>query len=102
MPWRAASSALSLFEGVEVLEEEEPGGLFCVVEFGGAAGFFPEDVVDVFEGLFEHVRELCRTRLKQSVYVEHWHVSYCIGRSGSPNASAAAWAFDLERCQFGG
>ena len=28
-----------------------------VVEFAGAAGVFPEDVVDVFEGLFEHVWE---------------------------------------------
>jgi len=43
-----------MFEGIEVFEEEEPGGLLGVIEFGGAAGFFAEDVVDVFEGLFEH------------------------------------------------
>ena len=54
LPSSAASVGLVLFEAVEVFEEEEPGGLLGVVEFGGAAGFFPEDVVDVFEGLFEH------------------------------------------------
>ena len=43
-----------MFEGVEVFQEEEPGGLLGVIEFAGAAGVFPEDVVDVFEGLFEH------------------------------------------------
>jgi len=42
------------FEGVEVLEEEQPGGLFGVVEFGGATAFLAEDVIYVFEGLFEH------------------------------------------------
>ena len=45
---------LVVFEGVEVFQEEQPGGLLGVVEFAGAAGVFPEDVVDVFEGLFEH------------------------------------------------
>ena len=46
-----------VFEGVEVFQEEQPGGLLGVVEFAGAAGVFPEDVVDVFEGLFEHGSE---------------------------------------------
>ena len=45
---------LVVFEGVEVFEEEQPGGLLGVVELAGATGVFPEDVVDVFEGLFEH------------------------------------------------
>jgi|GEM_PF-686144 len=45
---------LVVLEGVEVFQEEEPGGLLGVIEFAGAAGVFPEDVVDVFEGLFEH------------------------------------------------
>ena len=47
---------LVVFEGVEVFQEEQPGGLLGVVEFAGAAGILPEDVVDVFEGLFEHKR----------------------------------------------
>jgi hypothetical protein len=34
--------------------------LFGVVELGGAAGFFPEDVVDVAEGLFEHAVPVVR------------------------------------------
>ena len=43
-------------KGVEVFQEEQPGGLLGVVEFAGAAGVFPEDVVDVFKGLFEQGR----------------------------------------------
>jgi hypothetical protein len=38
----------------EIFEKEEPGGLLGVVELGGAAGFLAENVVDVFEDLFEH------------------------------------------------
>ena len=45
---------LVLLQAVEVFQEEQPGGLLGVVELGGAAGFFPENVVDVLEGLFEH------------------------------------------------
>ena len=44
-----------LLEAVEVFEEEEPGCLFGVIEFGGTAGFLPENVVDVLEGLFKHI-----------------------------------------------
>ena len=44
-----------LFEAVEVFEEEEPGGLLGVVELGGAARLFPENVVDILEGLLKHV-----------------------------------------------
>jgi hypothetical protein len=29
--------------------------LLGVVELGGAAGLFAQNVVDVFEGLFEHI-----------------------------------------------
>lgn len=43
-----------LFEPVEMLQEQEPRGLFGVVEFGGATGLLPKNVIDVFEGLFEH------------------------------------------------
>ncbi len=42
------------FEGVEVFQEEQPGGLFGVVEFACASGVFLKDVVDVLEGLFKH------------------------------------------------
>ena len=47
---------LVLLQAVEVFQEQEPGGLLGVVELGGAAGLFPEDVVDVLEGLFKHER----------------------------------------------
>ena len=43
---------LILVESIEVFEEEEPRGLLGVVELGGAVGFFPEDIVDILEGLF--------------------------------------------------
>ena len=46
--------ALVLFKIVEVFQEQQPGSLLGVIEFGGAASFFPKDVIDVFEGLFEH------------------------------------------------
>jgi hypothetical protein len=39
---------------VKIFEEEHPGGLFGVVQFRGAPSLFPQDVIDVFEGLFEH------------------------------------------------
>ena len=45
---------LVLLQPVEVFQEEQPGRLLRVVQFGGASGLFPEDVVDVFESLFEH------------------------------------------------
>ena len=63
---------LVLLQPVEVFQEQQPGGLLGVIEFGGAAGLFAEDVVDVFESLFEHAparlaaRKLeddCRLRL---------------------------------------
>ncbi len=40
-----------------MFQQEEPGGLLGVVEFAGAAPNFPDDVVDVFEGFFEHALE---------------------------------------------
>lgn len=43
-----------LFEAIEIFEEEEPGGLFGVVEFGGAARLLAENVVNVLEGLLKH------------------------------------------------
>ena len=43
-----------VLQGVEVFQEEQPGGLLGVVEFAGAAGVFPENVVDIAEGLFKH------------------------------------------------
>ena len=43
-----------LLQRVQVFQEEEPRGLFGVVQLGGTASLLPEDVVDVFEGLFEH------------------------------------------------
>ena len=45
---------LVLLQSVQVLEEEQPGGLFGVIEFGGATRLFPEGVVDILEGLLKH------------------------------------------------
>ena len=45
--------AVSL-QRVEVLEEEQPGRLLCVVKLAGATGILVQDVVDVLEGLFKH------------------------------------------------
>ena len=53
-PFELGFGRLVVFEGVEVLEEEEPGSLFGVIEFARAPRVFPEHVVDIFEGKFEH------------------------------------------------
>ena len=45
---------LVLFKGVEVFQEEQRGGLHGVIELAGAPCVLPENVVDVFEGLFKH------------------------------------------------
>jgi len=45
---------LVLFKPVEVLEEEEPGGLLRVVEFRGAPSLLAEGVVEILENLLEH------------------------------------------------
>jgi len=45
-----------LFQAVEVFQEQEPGGLFGVVQLGGAAGLLAQDVVNISEGLFKHER----------------------------------------------
>ncbi len=45
----------ALLQVVQVFEEQNPGGLLGVVQLGRAAGLFPEDVVDVLEGLLEHL-----------------------------------------------
>ena len=47
-------SSLVLFQPVEVFQEQELGSLLGVVKFCGASRLFSENVVDVFEGLFEH------------------------------------------------
>jgi hypothetical protein len=43
-----------LLQGVEIFQEQQPGGLLGVIQLAGATGIFPEDVINVFEGLFEH------------------------------------------------
>jgi len=42
------------FEGIEIFQKEQPRGLLGVIEFAGAACFFSECIVDVFESLLEH------------------------------------------------
>jgi hypothetical protein len=48
-------NALVLLKTVEVFQEQEPGGLLNVVEFGCAACLFPRDVVDVLKCLLKRV-----------------------------------------------
>ena len=45
---------LVLLQAIEILQKEEPGGLLGVVQLGGATGFFPQHVVDIFKRLFKH------------------------------------------------
>ena len=45
---------LVFFEAVEIFQKKKPGSLFGVVEFARTTGLFPENVVDILEGLFKH------------------------------------------------
>ncbi len=53
-PFKSGFGGFVGLQGIEVFQKEEPRGLLRVVELTGATGVFPEDIVDVFEGLFEH------------------------------------------------
>jgi hypothetical protein len=52
--FKSGFGRLVVLQSVEVFEKKEPRCLLRVVEFAGATGVFPEDIVDVFEGLLEH------------------------------------------------
>ena len=43
-----------LLQAVEILQEQQPGSLLDVVQFGRATGLFPEHIVDILECLFKH------------------------------------------------
>ena len=53
-PLKFGLSCFIVFECIEVFQEQEPRTLLGVIQFAGASGILVEDVVDVFEGLFEH------------------------------------------------
>ena len=62
-----------LLQAVKVFQEQQPGCLLGVIQFGRASRLFPEDVVDILESLFEH-----------------GHLIFCgIGPGDSPTASVA-------------
>ena len=54
LPLQCGLIGAVLLQPIEVFQEEEPGGLLRVIQFRRASRLFPEDVVDIFEGLFEH------------------------------------------------
>ncbi len=43
-----------LLQIIQIFQEQHPGGLLSVVQLRGAARLFPEYIVDILEGLFEH------------------------------------------------
>jgi hypothetical protein len=45
LPVQLGFHLLFVFQGVEVFQEQQPGRLFGVVQFTGAAGVLPQDVV---------------------------------------------------------
>ena len=53
-PFKSGFGCLVGLQGVEVFQKEGLRCRFRVVELNGATGVFPEDIIDVFEGLFEH------------------------------------------------
>jgi len=54
LPLQFGFHGFVLFQRVEIFQEEQPRSLLGIVEFGGATRLFPENVVDILEGLFEH------------------------------------------------
>ena len=54
LPLQLGLHCLVLFQIINVFQKQQPGGLLGVVQLGGATGLFPENVIDVFESLFEH------------------------------------------------
>lgn len=54
LPLQPGFVRLVLLQRVEMFQEQEPGGLLSIVQFGRTSGFFPEHVIDVSKGLFEH------------------------------------------------
>jgi hypothetical protein len=65
---------LVLLQIVEIFQEQQPGCLLGVVELSSAASFFPKNIVDVFEGLFEHIfilkcfQNICRRGRRMSLW----------------------------------
>jgi len=53
-PFESGFIGLVLLQAVEVFEEQQLRRLLGVIEFGRASRLSPQDVVDVFEGLFKH------------------------------------------------
>ena len=51
-----------LLQPIEVLEEQQPGGLLGIVQLGRAPGFFSEYVVDISKCLFEHAASFPQTQ----------------------------------------
>jgi len=82
---------LHLFQIVEVFEEEKPGGLLGVVELGGASGLAAEDVVNVFEGLFEH-RGIWERLIDTFFYTSWGTHPLMIGARGAGSSPARAHA----------
>ena len=49
-----AIQAIQAIQEFQEFQEQQPRGLLDVVQFAGTTSLFPEDVVDIFESLFEH------------------------------------------------
>ena len=54
LPSSEASVLLSLLKIIQVLQEQQPGGLLGIVKLGCATGFFPKNVINISKSLFEH------------------------------------------------
>jgi len=85
-------------QSAPVFEEEEPRGLFRVIEFAGATGILPEDVVDVFEGLFEH--ENLEAKLMEAKAGNSLKDTYSVKSGCGPQGcSAPVCRQELARCR---
>ncbi len=54
LPIQRGFISLVLLQPVQIFEEKQPRRLFGIIQFRGAARFFPENIVNVAKGLLEH------------------------------------------------
>ena len=86
LPVERGDGDLVLFESVELFQEQQPRRLLGAIELAGAASILPQDVVDVFEGLFEHAGSFLREEARHS--------------KGARQECQGSWAHRGRICRF--
>jgi len=43
------------FQVIQILQKQQPGGLLGIIKLCCTARLFPEDIINIFEGLLKHI-----------------------------------------------